>query len=186
MRHSSILSKSLYLTQSTFTSANHGAGSNYKGKRVKPAKQRGFTLIELMLVVAILGLLSTFAMASYNSFITRSKLTEMANQLGHFAREFQIWRTIHGRFPNDSHIILPPDAPQLNINEAQWLATTALGGTWNWEGPDGHDFAGISIMGPTAPEEDLIQFDMILDDGNLNTGKFRRVKAGRITYIIEE
>lgn len=186
MRVFSIFSKNLNLSKYDSSFSLSRATFDVANFRAKYTKQSGFTLLELMLVVAILGLLSTFAMASYDSYITRSKLTETANQLGHFSREFEIWKQVHGRFPNDSHIVLPPDAPQLNINEDQWLATTALGGTWNWEGPDGNAFAGISIMGPTASEEHLRQFDAILDDGNLSTGKFRRVKAGRVTYILEE
>lgn len=182
----SIFSKNHNLSKYHSSFSLSRARFDIQSSQSRYTKQSGFTLLELMLVVAILGLLSTFAMASYDSYITRSKLTEMANQLGHFAREFEIWKQVHGRYPNDSHIALPPDAPQLNINEAQWLAITALGGTWNWEGPDRHDFAGISIMGPTASEEHLRQFDAIIDDGNLSTGKFRRLKAGRVTYILEE
>lgn len=43
--------------------------------------QKGFTLIELMIVVAIVGILSLVALPAYNDYIIRGKLTEATSGL---------------------------------------------------------------------------------------------------------
>lgn len=150
-------------------------------------KSKGFTLIELMMVIAIVGVLASVALPIYSDYTARASLVETAIKLGNWSREFRRWEIDNGRFPNDSHIGLPPEAIRtLNIVESDWLTETALGGNWNWEGPDGYDYAGIAIVSATADVQEIAQLDFILDDGILSTGSFRQTENGRYTYIIDE
>ena len=150
---------------------------------------RGFTLVEIMIVVAIIGLLAAIAVPGFLRARRRSRVTKVANDLRVFSEAFQIYCLEYGQYPPDTHNVLPAGMEEY-IKQKNWDADV-WGGHYNWEGPSwgqggSYPYAGISLFETTATQETLRELDSMVDDGDLAVGKFRLTPNGRYTYIIEE
>ena len=61
-------------------------------------KQRGFTLIELMVVVAVVAILAGIAINSYRNQIRKSKRAEAKQVLADYAMRQEKWRSTHATY----------------------------------------------------------------------------------------
>ena len=63
--------------------------------------QKGFTLIELMIVVAIIGILAAIAIPAYQDYTIRSKVTELINAAGVCKTSVAEYYQSKGAMPNN-------------------------------------------------------------------------------------
>lgn len=145
----------------------------------------GYTLVEIMIVVAIIGLLAVIALPSFARVRVIASGIQVANNLRVFGHAFAQYAIEHGSYPPDNHEELPAGMEGY-IDAADFNVTTAIGGRYNWEGPDQYAFAGVSVSSSSYPQEELTRIDAAVDDGDLSTGQYRVPGNGRFTFIIEE
>jgi len=65
-------------------------------------KQQGFTLIELMIVVAIIGILAAIAIPAYQDYTIRAQVSEGLNLSGGAKAAVSEFSMDAGRFPSDN------------------------------------------------------------------------------------
>ena len=77
---------------------------------VKSPHARGFTLIEMMIVVALIGILSALALPSYRAYILRGQLTDATNALATFRGNMERYYQDNRTYAAVGTTIVPPCA----------------------------------------------------------------------------
>ncbi|MEM8954002.1 MAG: type II secretion system protein [Verrucomicrobiota bacterium] len=152
-----------------------------------PQQPAGMSLVELLVVIAIIGILAALTLPAISKVADSATATATSANLITFTKAFRAYEKLEKQWPPDALLGNLPAGIGMEdyISETAFESETSIGGFFNWEGPEAHEYAGVSIEGSSAPVELVTRIDEIVDDGNLSTGQFRQTPNGRYTYIIE-
>jgi len=63
------------------------------------AKQKGFTIVELLIVIVVIGILAAITIVAYNGIQTRAENTKTINAVSQWAKALQLYKAEKGNYP---------------------------------------------------------------------------------------
>lgn len=87
---------------------------------------RGVTLLEVLIVVAIIGILTVIAVPSYQSHITQSRRTEVQVQMMELKLQQERWRTTNPSYATLAELGGAPDNEYYSITVSNNTVSTYL------------------------------------------------------------
>ncbi|MEX2045352.1 MAG: type II secretion system protein [Opitutus sp.] len=148
-----------------------------------PSTRRGFTLVELMIVVLIISMLAMLAVPAFARIQRRTKTAAIINDIRVFTAAFETYAHENGTWPAESAAGVMPTGMSSQLGGSAWGRVTPMGGKYNWESDQMHFGtrfrAAITIASATGAPlvldvYQLLEFEKTLDaNQNLLGGNFR-------------
>jgi prepilin-type N-terminal cleavage/methylation domain-containing protein len=76
------------------------------------AKQKGFTIVELLIVIVVIAILAAISVVAYNGIQARSENTKTVQGVAQYVKIFNMYATTYGVYPTS---VVPPAAPPANL-----------------------------------------------------------------------
>ena len=155
-------------------------------QRSRGRRNGGFTLVEIMIAVLIIGLLATLSLPAFRRSRIAAQSNRFVSDLRTFSHAFENFSLQTGNWPAAAASGVVPTDMEEDIKVTVWrVPQNSVGGQWAWDRNDYGMAAGISVTGVTVPDQQMERIDARIDDGDLTTGLFRKV-GSRFIYILQE
>jgi len=159
-----------------------GVKGQFHQNQINPSERRrrsaatGFTLVEIMIVVVIIGLLAAMAIPAFQRSRQRSQAARLTNDFRQYDSAFQRYAMEAGQLPAAASPggVIP--AGMAGYLPDAYTQPSPMGGLYVWSGPSSH----IVLVNSNATDAVMQLVDAALDDGDLTTGDF--IKVGPTAY----
>ena len=149
------------------------------------ARNNGFTMVEIMVVVVLIGLLSALSMPFFNKARKASNHAAFMNDLRVFAGATETLYLSTGNIPVDSNTgNIDPELEEY-VHAGFFERETPLGGSWDVEANDSGIVLGVGVAGYTVDDAEIQEIDAKYDDGNITSGQMRKITGSRYYWVIE-
>lgn len=152
-------------------------------------RQRGFTLVELLIVVVILAILAAVVIPQMNSEADEARRTQFVQSLLTIATAGQSANALNGYHLEDASCGNLPLELQPFLKANDWAKATPLGGRWDSE----QNLQGVASAvgvhfhgGSAPPDSEMVEVDEMFDDGSLTTGAFRKLGDNRFYFVLAD
>jgi prepilin-type N-terminal cleavage/methylation domain-containing protein len=160
----------------------------------------GFTIVELLIVIVVIGILAVISIVGYNGVQTRAKASAVAEDLKKTEKAFRLlaieqsrssWWTDNA-FTGTSNADLASIINSSGLSAYMQREPTSVGTDWIYDSDvdasskaecNQNDTRGTSIFIRDVPDANLVMaIDKLIDDGDLACGKLRHYDNAQISY----
>ena len=86
------------------------------GSKSRSLKRRGFTIVELLIVIVVIGILAAITIVAYNGIQERGNNAKRRSDLAAMAKSLELYYVDNGRYP----AALGPAAPTMCLSTPGW------------------------------------------------------------------
>lgn len=147
------------------------------GPRARPParRQAGFTLVELLIALVIIGVLATVALPAFNDAVRKSRRSDALTSLAAVQQAQERWRSNHAAYASQAELTLPAVAARKDDPVGLGLSSTTSDGyytvTISGDGPTGYVVTAAAVSGKSQANDAGCQLMAVrLTGGNLGYG----------------
>ncbi len=148
-------------------------------------QRSGFSLIEVMIVVTIIGILSALAIAAYDRSRRNTQNTRFFNDLRVLAHALEICVMDTGHSDQGAEPGMLTQEYAQYLRPEIWMKGPNIGGKWDVEYNNYGIGLAVGASGYTVPLDQIWEIDAEFDDGNLQSG-ILQLTGGSFCWILQE
>ena len=143
--------------------------------RIRAILHEKMSILDVATFVGLAAIFFAVAVPLIRGAALKNRAAECARKMMWAVDAFDSYASASGEYPPNSVGAVPCYKMSKIFYDLEidwWGEKTEMGGAWKWFSDDQRGF--IAIFNPQASERHMKKLDMLIDDGNLDAGVFRR------------